>query len=224
MRRRMAPVLAMAPILAMAPKLASAQQPEAPPPEPGPAPVDRPASPPPPPPVRETSQRGGWYIGFGLGWGDGSVTGDSGTSTFGELLRGQGPVNLTLNFKVGATLGPSLLLGLDVTAVRAAGSAGGLDSAVQVNGYHAMLTFFPLERGFFVRGGAGFADLVLDAPAGSTHHGGFGLVAGTGYAFRLGRSFSLSLNLDVSGQWYGGGADSPRRSRLADVYLGFDWH
>jgi len=216
-RRRMAPFLLMAPMLALA------QQPEALPAEPRPAPAEQPAPPPPPPPARQAFQRDAWYIGFGLGWGDGSVSDASGTSAFGELLRGYGPVNVSLNFKVGATLGPKLLLGLDVTAVRAAGTAGGFDAGVQVNSYAAMLTFFPWERGLFVRGGAGFADLVVDRSGGTTHRGGLGLIGGAGYAFWLGQSFNLSLNLDVAGQWYGGGGASARRSRLVDVYLGFDW-
>ncbi|HET6922820.1 MAG TPA: hypothetical protein VFI16_06700 [Anaeromyxobacteraceae bacterium] len=240
MRRRTALILAMAPFLALAPTSAPAQQPGAPPPEPGPAPADRPAPPPPPGPAREPLQRDAWYIGVGLGWGDGRLVDASGASTFGELLRGYGPVNLSLSFKVGATLGPKLLLGLDVASVRAAGSAGPFDAAVQVNAYRAMLTFFPWRRGLFVRGGAGFADLVLDTSAGSTHHGGFDLAAGAGYAFWLGRSFNLTVNLDASAQWYGGGGTaglaggvstsppppgwSPRRSQVVDVYLGFEWH
>jgi len=217
-RRRMAPLLAAAPMLALA------LEPEVPPARPPPAPAEQPA-PPPPPSAPEPFRRGAWYVGFGLGWGDGSVTGASGTSTFGEVLRGHRPVNLSLAFRVGVTLGATLLLGVDVRAVRAAGSAGGSGSAIQVNGYDAMLTFFPWERGLFVRAGMGFADLVADAAAGSTHHGGLDLAAGAGYAFWLGQSFNLSLNLGVSGQWYGGdGVSSPRQSRVVDVSLGFDWY
>ena len=162
--------------------------------------------------------RDSWYIGFGIGWGDGRVSDASGASSFGKLLRGYGPVNLAFNFKVGATLGPRMLLGLDVTAVRAAGSAG---AAVEVVQYAAMLTFFPFERGLFVRGGAGLASLISEYWLGRSSWTGFGLAAGLGYAFWLGGSFHLSLNADLSTQWYGG--SGPGRSELMSFYLGFDW-
>jgi hypothetical protein len=198
-----------------------------PPPPPGYGPPP-PGYPPPPPraPVRRARyQRDSWYIGFGVGWGDGSVTDAAGTSTFGEILHGYAPTNVSLNLKIGATLNPQMLLGFDVTAVRSAGSYGGFDAALQVTNYDAMFTYFPSGAGFFLRGGAGLAALLVEGSYGSSTYRGFGLLGGAGYAFWLGRSFNLTLTVDVSGQWYGGnGTTSPQSSRLVNTYLGFDWY
>ncbi len=194
-----------------------------PPPGYGPPP-GYPPPPPPPPGGRAAHRRDVWYIGFGLGWGDGSVRDATGTFTFGEILRGYAPTNLSLNFKIGLTLNPRMLLGFDLTTVRSFGSYGGFDAAIQVTNYDVMFTFFPTGEGFFLRGGAGLADLLVDTSLGSSTYGGVGVLGGLGYAFWLGRSFNLTLNVDVSGQWYGRSTVSPESSRLVNVYLGFDWY
>ncbi len=193
------------------------------PPPPGYGPP--PGYPPPPPPgVRPAHRRDVWYIGFGVGWGDGSVRDATGTFTFSEILRGYGPSNVSLNFKVGLTLNPRMLLGFDLTAVRSFGSSGGLDVAIQVTNYDVMFTYFPTGEGFFLRGGAGAAELLVDTSVGSTTYGGAGVLGGLGYAFWLGRSFNLTVNVDVSGQWYGRSTVAPESSRLVNVYMGFDWY
>jgi hypothetical protein len=110
-------------------------------------------------PGGDGGRRSPWYIGFGLGTGDGSLRYASGTYTFKEeheyLWGGSvDPTNLSLNFKVGATLSPTLLVGFDITAVRSQFDEGGFTSGFQVNNYDAVVTWFPQGEGFFVRGGA----------------------------------------------------------------------
>lgn len=194
------------------------------PPPPGYGPPPGYPPPPPAPGRRAPHQRDVWYIGFGLGWGDGSVRDATGTNTFGEILQGYAPRNLSFNFKIGLTLNPRVLLGFDLTAVRSYGSSSGFDVALQVTNYDVMFTYFPTGEGFFLRGGTGLADLLVDTSVGSATYSGVGLVGGLGYAFWLGRSFNLTLNVDVSGQWYGRSTVSPESSRLVNVYLGFDWY
>ncbi len=53
--------------------------------------------------------------------------------------------------------------------------------------------------------------------------GGFGILGGIGYAFWLGKSFNLTLNIDHSRQFYSGGSD-PDNSQFTIFYLGFDWY
>jgi hypothetical protein len=216
--------------------------PEVPPP--GPPPAYAPPPPPPPgyapppayyPPPR---QRDTWYIGFGLGTGGGGYTQSDGTRvTFSDAV-GSDPVTVSLNFKVGATLTPNLLLGFDTTAVRTAGTfddafGNRVTTAIQVNNYDAMLTWFPVGSGFYLRGGAGLASIVADVSVnggglrGSATRNGVGIVAGAGYAFWLGRSFNLTLNLDLSGQSYGkksSDPSAPRSSSAANLFVGFDWY
>jgi hypothetical protein len=175
--------------------------------------------------------RDGWYIGFGLGSGAGSVSANGTSQSFTDMLHTAGagsPVSVALQFEVGATLRPDLLLGLDIHALRSQGSSPFGDLGVQATEYLAAVTWFPMREGFFLRGGAGVAVLTLDQNDGfgraSDNYGGVALVGGAGYAFWLGRHFNLTLNADLNGQIYGGGSGNPESSRFVDVYLGFSWY
>jgi hypothetical protein len=194
---------------------------------------------PPPPgqgprPARPAHERGSWYIGFGLGTGNGSVSGQGDTFSFRELNRGAlltsgDPANIALNFKVGATLTPRLLVGFDITAVRSQLDQGGDSAGVQVTNYDVVATWFPVERGFFARGGLGLSGLTFDSDiaglgSGSSTYRGANLLLGVGYAFWLGRSFNLTLNLDYTAQGYGSSDVDPETSSAWLVYLGFDWY
>ncbi len=208
----------------------------APPPQYAPAPPQyAPPAPPAPPPQQylpPQKQRGSWYIGFGLGGGDGSLRlRDAGSMSFEDYV-GPSPTQLTLNFKVGATMTPKLLLGFDITAIRSAWEDGGNTAAAQVTNYMAVATYFPTERGFFLRGGAGLSVFGVEAEATgasfSDSTSGVSVLGGIGYAFWLGRSFNLTLNLDLSAQSYGSQNDAlgllPESSRFWALYVGFDWY
>lgn len=180
----------------------------------------------PPPHQRDT-----WYIGFGLGVAGANLTRDGATNTFGDYLGSNGTG--MLQFEVGATARPDLLVGLDLRAVRMQGSGvttnGDVftDGSLQVTQALAMVTWFPARQGFFLRGGAGLAGLTEDLGAfGSTTHGGVGILGGLGYAFWLGQRFNLTLNLDASAQFYGGNRNlgEPESSRFIDGYVGFSWY
>jgi hypothetical protein len=181
-------------------------------------------------------QRDSWYIGFGVGPGVGNVTVDGVTRSFGQELRAHGtgsPVQFGVQFEVGATVRPDLLLGLDVRMLRAQATAtdalgGNVDYGVSVGQFLAVTTWFPAQRGFFLRAGAGVAQVSLDSNLGggvtANDHTGLGLLGGVGYAFWLGRHFNLTLNVDASAQSYGGGAGEPSSSRVLDGRLGFTWY
>ena len=227
MTRRIASILAAA-LATLAPALSSAQAPS-----PG-----APGAPYPPygsvPPVNQ-HLRDNWYIGFGVGSGGGNVTVDGQNLSFQDVLRGNGVDSSftgALQFEVGATVRPDLLVGFDVRLIRSQGSTSlfgpSTDLGVQATDYLAVLTWFPAERGFFLRGGAGVATMTLDANSrgarSSDTHAGVGALAGLGYAFWLGQHFNLTLNLDASAQKYGGGVGLPESSRFVDAYLGFTWY
>jgi hypothetical protein len=204
------------------------QDPGLPPPPPAgwePAPT---AAPPgvPAPPLRPAKTRGSWYIGFGLGSGNGSISDDSGTHPFKDYV-GADPMNLSFNFNVGATLTPSLLLGFEGGAVAALSSTevepGVRDTQIQTNYYDAALTYFPMERGFFVKGGLGLSTLVWDLDsAGSNSWSGYNVMGGVGYAWWLGQSFNLVASLDGTKAWYG--SDGPDSTQGWSLQLGFEWY
>jgi hypothetical protein len=179
------------------------------------------------------SRRSPWYIGFGLGTGDGSLRFAGGTFSFKEeheFLWGKSldPTNISLNFKVGATLSPTLLVGFDITAVRSQYDEGGYTSGIQVNNYDAVVTWFPQGEGFFVRGGAGLTAWTenVDTPLflGDSSGRGYNVLAGVGYAFWLGPTFNLTVNADYSLQSYGSSSSDPESSRFWALWVGFDWY
>jgi hypothetical protein len=203
----------------------------APPPQGAPPPQYAPPPPYPPqaPPYqRPRGQRDSWYIGFGLGGGDGRVSGQGDTFSFKELHFDRSPTTVALNFKVGATLTPKLLLGFDLSGVSSAVDESGVQTSVAIVNLDAVATFFPVEKGFFVRGGLGRSGLTYTVEGGGvtaeTSVNGFNVIGGVGYAFWLGRSFNLTLNLDASKQWYGSSQDSPEESSFWSFWLGCDWY
>ena len=178
-----------------------------------------------------TPARGPWYIGFGIGAGDGQTYVSGTTSSFHDVLASTGSDHFRLggNFKIGATLSPTTLLGFDLTVLRGFGSApGGYDTWVQVSNWNLMFTFFPMQQGLFLRGGGGLAWLETGIQdrftlARSTlDYAGLDLLAGVGYAFPLTRRFNLTLNADFSWQFYG--ASDVSGSRMYLVYVGFDFY
>lgn len=213
----------------LAPMLTLAQ--EAPPPAaPQASPVYpavpvQPAPPPPPPAYQYGQQRDTWYIGFGLGAGDGSLSRAGTSYTFKEANFDRSPTNLFLNFKVGATISPKLLFGLDITAIRSAADQGGFNTAVQVTNYDAVVTFFPMERGLFLRGGLGLSKFVAEADGFSdSTASGANVLVGAGYAFWLGQKFNLTVGLDLSAQSYGSSNDQIDNSRMWALWVGADWY
>jgi hypothetical protein len=205
-----------------------------PPPAPPPPAYAQPAQPSPPgapasyPP--QFRPRDTWYIGFGLGSGGGQYRDSVGTRALSDI--GTDSTSVFLNFKVGATLTPRLLLGLDIAGISTTGSAGTgwfgpMNATVQITNYDAMLTWFPMERGLFLRGGAGLSAFTLDDPSAITLRSirGVNATVGGGYAFWLGRTFNLTVNLDLSAQRYdSSAAGAPTRSNFTALWLGFDWY
>lgn len=170
-----------------------------------------------------------WYIGFGIGGGGGSVSGQGETFDFEDLNLGRDPSTLFFNFKVGATLTPRLLLGLDIGAIASVADEGGVSSGVSIANVDVVATFFPMERGLFLRGGLGRSGLTITAEGPGigtleTSVDGFNVLGGIGWAFWLGRSFNLTVNLDLSRQWYGASTNLPEDSSFGALWLGFDWY
>ncbi|MDH5681151.1 MAG: hypothetical protein OEZ36_06175 [Spirochaetota bacterium] len=179
----------------------------------------------------DDSRRGGWYIGFGIGGGlNKSFNLPNESSVYDNWLSGtsQQPKFVT-NFKVGGTLTSRFLIGMDITMMTQSGTtSGGFSSNIAITNSFLMLTFFPFEEGLFFRAGGGFSSLEAsksDSIYQSTFHSalGYGASAGLGYAFWLGKSFNMSINLDHSRQFYSGNAAGYNRSQFTSIYLGFDW-
>jgi hypothetical protein len=217
-------MLVAAALVASLPLLASAQEAQGAPPPYPPAPqyAPPPQGAPPAPRAGPARQRGSWYIGFGLGAGDGRILLEDGTADFSDMV-GPEPTPMAFNFRVGGTVTPNLLVGFDGGFVAASSSASGIDSSIQLNYYDAGFMYFPAEHGFFLRGALGLSSVVWEVDPGfSADARGFNVLGGAGYAFWLGRTFNLTLNLEAARHWFsevgleGGTAWS--------AWLGFDWY
>lgn len=205
-----------------------------------------PVAPAPESPPSYSTRRSPWYIGFGLGGGSSNVSAWGNTYSIEEFTQipwvdgGWVPpsaTNVSLNFKVGMTLSDKLLVGFDITGVSSLVSEGNMSTQVTIANYDAMATYFPMGEGLFLRGGAGLSRLTANWEdsfgSGSEVLSGFNALAGVGYAFWLGQSFNLTLNLDYSVQTFGSASypevvadffPKPESSNFMAFWVGFDWY
>jgi outer membrane protein with beta-barrel domain len=175
---------------------------------------------PPPPPAAAKQQRGSWYLGFGLGGGGATFAFDDGTKVdMKDMVPGGGPP-VAFNFRVGGTLTPKLLLGFDGGFLASDGDG---DSSAQLDTYGIGVMFFPQERGLYLRGVVGLSELEQDVPGvGKGSASGWNVTGGLGYAFWLGETFNLTLNLEA--QRHSFGSSNVRDATAWSGWLGFDWY
>lgn len=171
------------------------------------------------PPLSARQVRDRWYIGFGLGYGNGRAEFASGSAGFDELFASDAD-HLAFEIELGLTLTPRLLAGIQTGFVSVTSSTmfGGV-RVFQTNHYDAAFVWFPRERGLLVRGGAGYSTAELGAK-------GVNVLGGVGYAFWLGRrsNFNLSLNLQGVRHWYVIGRSELEASTEYAMYVGLSWY
>jgi hypothetical protein len=157
------------------------------------------------------------------------VATDAATYTFREVNGDRGTDTTFFNLKIGGTVSPTLLLGADLSGTLSSANAGGVETELGISNLDAVVTWFPYEKGFFVRGGAGISSISYrHKDASGKQEGsrdGANVLGGVGYAFWLGSQFNLTLNLDLSRQWYGGSSDlSITGASYWALWVGFDWY
>ncbi len=172
-------------------------------------------------------QRGSWYIGFGLGSGGGWVNDGGERASFRDFTYEDDRVTVGFNFNVGATLTPRLLLGGELGGIGTFGEYQGYETSITTSYIDAVLTFFPVERGPFLRGGLGRTVLAIEQE--DPYYGdfkgdwdGYNVLGGIGYAWWLGRSFNLVGQVDVMRSWYE--SSGPDSTDSVHVTLGFEWY
>ena len=168
---------------------------------------------------------GHWYVGSGIGPGFGAKYKLNGqTITFDDRLQGATDKSSLLGINLvnaGVALSPNLLLGGSVSAVAQFGTIAGNDVQLQINNYLATLTWFPAEKGFFLRGGAGLSNIFIDTGVSKDRVNGFGILVGAGYALPVARRHNITFTVDYSRQSYGGSSTKPDSSEFGAVYLGY---
>jgi hypothetical protein len=153
-------------------------------------------------------ERKGFWFDFGVG------VGSSGISTGIDEARDSAGI---VALKLGWALNRQLLMGMEIRMMTldVTGDIVGVLAAYNV---HGTILYYPrASSGFFLSGGLGgaFLDLDPDDQDLTNVAKGFGLSAGVGYDFYLGRGFSLT---PATTFWYGntGGGSLNAQTSLAD--------
>ena len=161
-----------------------------------------PSAPGPTPAVAETPQatdygdsqeRQGFWIGFGAGYGSASAS----ASCDGCSGDGDREGSFTGFLKLGGTINPQILVGVESNAWVKSQD----DVTLTLGSLTGTVTYYPvLTSGFFFKGGVGLSymstDLGVLGATVNVSKTGWGLLAGVGYDFRVGRMISLTPSLN----------------------------
>src|SRR5258708_18371068 len=164
-----------------------------------------------------------WYVGTGLGAGFGAKFKLNGQSvSFDDALRGatdkSGLVALNI-VNAGIALSPNLLVGFSGSAASQIGKINGNDAQMQINNYFAAVTWFPAERGFFVRGGGGPSSILINNGTTSNRTGGRGALGGGGDGLPDARDHHTTLTPRKTHLAYTGIRNKPHKSQSGPVDL-----
>ncbi len=176
----------------------------------------------------EGNTKGLWYIGFGLGTGDGSFTDDGTEMTYDDVFEGlSSTVPLTVNLGIGAIVTQKIHAGLDISAVRKTGTIFDGTFAMQVNNYFGSVSLYPFNEGLFLKGGIGYSALVFEATGfvggdSTDTYGGMGGLVGVGYNFWIGETFNLGVNIEYTMQSYSD-EDGPDSGNFWNAYVSCYW-
>lgn len=169
---------------------------------------------------QDASTHKGFWIGFGLGGGVNLSTGLDGKSLWG----GNG------YFRLGGTPNQRLLLGGEVMGWTVDYRSVSLNRG----NVHFVAMYYPNPKsGFYVKAGVGAASIERETTSGNTRtttsKGGFGLGAGLGYEFKIGRNLYLVPSTDLLFQAFKQETDPvlgkiPGTNSLLLFNLGLTWH
>ena len=185
--------------------------------------------------LAQEHKKSSWYIGFGLGTGDGAWEVNGEEVTFNEWFEGVSTSpRVTFNIGIGGIVNPKLHVGFEGSGIRQEGDGEiygyGVEGNVQINNYLAALTYFPNGEGFFLKAGAGLSSIRYEISTSiyssvvsvSESYSGTALLGGLGYAFWVGKHFNLCINADYSVQNYTDD-EAPDTSHFWNLYLSFYW-
>jgi hypothetical protein len=179
----------------------------------------------------EDDSKGSWYIGFGLGSGQGWFNIDdygdfSWDEYFDEAPSASKSPKVTINFGVGAILNPYFHLGFEISAIRqTAEYPADQYITLQENNYYAVGTYYPMVTGFSLKAGLGLNMFLIEADTAygsdSESYSGYGALVGIGYDFNFGSNFQLGLHADYSKHIYND--KDLNNSSFLSIYVSFYW-
>jgi hypothetical protein len=166
------------------------------------------------------------FIGAGVGSGSVRYKVNGNTVSFSDDFQGASDESPLIAVKVvsfGIAVKPNLYAGMDLTGLTQSGTVG-TSKTDQLSNYFASLTWFPWERGLFLKGAAGVSSLFNGAGPQPERSNGLGMLVSAGYALRVYGPHHLMLSAEQGWQTYwGSSATKPESSRYNAAYVGYLW-
>jgi hypothetical protein len=182
------------------------------------------AGPPQAPPPEEKVHA---FIGAGFGSGTARYTVNGTTVSFSDQFQGSSDETHLIAVKVvsfGIEVRPKLYAGMDLTGLAQSGTVGTSKTNLQLSNYFASLTWFPWERGLFLKGAAGVSSLFKGVGTDSERSNGLGVLVSAGYALRVHGAHHLTFSAEQGWQTYWGSGDAkPDSSQYNAAYVGYMW-
>ena len=167
------------------------------------------------------------FVGVSVGTGTARYKVNGTTKSFSDTLQGSVDESPFIAIKVvtfGIAVKPNLFAGADLTGVTQSGTIGTDTNTLQISNYFASLTWFPWERGLFLKGAAGVSSFFIASGTQSDRSWGLGGLVSAGYALRISGAHHLMLSAEQGWQTYwGSGATKPESSQYNAAYLGYMW-
>ena len=167
------------------------------------------------------------FIGAGVGTGTARYRVNGNTVSFSDPFQGSSDETPFIAAKVvsfGIAVRPNLYAGADLTGVAQSGTVGTNRNDLQISNYFASLTWFPWERGLFLKAAAGFSSLFIASGSQSDRSNGLGALVSAGYALRVHGAHHLTFSAEQGWQTYwGSSATRPDSSQYNAAYVGYMW-
>ena len=182
------------------------------------------AGPPQPPPPEEAIKA---FVGASIGTGSARYRVNGNTVSFSDQFQGSNDETPFIAAKVvsfGVALNSKLYAGMDLTGVTQSGTVAGKKTNLQLSNYFASLTWFPWERGLFLKGAVGVSSLFKGVGSESERSNGLGVLVSAGYALRVHGAHHLTFSAEQSWQTYWGSSETkPDSSQYNAAYVGYMW-
>lgn len=167
------------------------------------------------------------FIGASFGSGTARYTVNGTTVSFSDAFQGSNDESPLIAVKVvsfGIAVRPKLYAGMDLTGLTQSGTVAGNKTNLQLSNYFASLTWFPWERGLFLKGAAGVSSLFKGVGSESERSNGLGVLVSAGYALRVHGAHHLAFSAEQSWQTYwGSGTTRADSSQYNAAYVGYMW-
>jgi hypothetical protein len=168
------------------------------------------------------------FVGVGVGTGTARYKVNGTTKSFSDSLHGSSDESPFIAVKVvtfGVEVKPNLFAGADLTGVAQSGTDTNTGTnTLQISNYFASLTWFPWERGLFLKGAAGLSSFFIASGTQSDRSYGLGALVSAGFALRISGAHHLMLSAEQGWQTYWKSSETrPDGSQYNAFYLGYLW-